>query len=73
MVEVNFRLRKVMLNNLGLSQKSYEHVFGSDEKLDKQFSQARLLLYTSLYEGFGLPVFRVSILIALLLLRIVHH
>ena len=47
---------KVMLNNLGLSQKSYEHVFGSDEKLDKQFSQARLLLYTSLYEGFGLPV-----------------
>ena len=47
---------KAMLAELGVPETSYEQINGDDDVLDQQYKQARVLLYTSLYEGFGLPV-----------------
>jgi len=40
----------------GLQRKNVSQVFGDDSKLREHYRKARMFLYTSKYEGFGLPI-----------------
>ena len=44
------------IQKMGLSDKAIKHVSGNDALLARYYRGARLMVYPSLYEGFGLPI-----------------
>ena len=44
------------LVKIGLKPTQISHVFGDDSELIKRYRTSHMMLYTSLYEGFGLPI-----------------
>lgn len=44
-----------IIRKLGIPQKNIHHVFGNDSVLSHFYRNAKLFVYPSLYEGFGIP------------------